>query len=65
MHCVRSAPTTKLPKMAIDRQEHHGNSTPRALGVLHDATPSPAYLGCPHDWSLQPLYLSLFLQQAL
>ena len=45
MHHVRSTPTTKLPKMAVDRQEHHGNGTPRALGVPCNATPSPTYLG--------------------
>ena len=43
--CVQSAPTTKLPKMAMDRQEHCGNGTPRVPGVPCDATPSPMYLG--------------------
>ena len=38
MHCVQSAPTPKLPEMAIDRQEHHSNGTPKVLGVLHNAT---------------------------
>ena len=38
-------PTPKLPKMAVDKQEHHGNSTPGVLGVPHNATPSPVYLG--------------------
>ena len=42
-HLKRTHP--KLPKMAIDRQEHHSNSTPRVLGVLHNTTPSPTYLG--------------------
>ena len=42
---VRSTPTTKLPKMAVDRQEHYSNGTPRALGVPCNATPSPMYLG--------------------
>ena len=42
---IRSAPTQKLPKTAVDRQEHHGNGTPRAPGVPRNATPSPMYLG--------------------
>ena len=50
MCCVLSAPTPKLPKIAVDRQEHHDNGTPRVLGVPHTATPSPMYLGA----SLQP-----------
>ena len=31
--------------MAVDRQEHYGNSTSRALGVPRNATPSSTYLG--------------------
>ena len=38
-------PTTKLPKTAVDRQEHCSNGTPRVPGVPCDATPSPTYLG--------------------
>ena len=34
----QSTPTTKLPKMAMDRQEHHGNGTPGGPGVPCDAT---------------------------
>ena len=30
--------------MAVE-QENHGHSTPRALGVPHNATPCPVYLG--------------------
>ena len=49
MHFGRAAseahPPPKLPKTAVDRQEHHGNGTPRVPGVLHNATPSPMYLG--------------------
>ena len=42
---TQSVPTPELPKMAIDRQEHHSNGTSRVLGVLCNATPSPTYLG--------------------
>ena len=35
---TRSVPTPKLPKTAIDRQEHRGNGTPRAPGVPRNAT---------------------------
>ena len=42
---IQSVPTTKLPKMSMDRQEHHSNGTPRVRGVLCNATPSPMYLG--------------------
>ena len=31
-------PPPKLPKTAVDRQEHRGNGTPRALGVPRNAT---------------------------
>ena len=35
---VQNVPTPKLPKMAVDRQEHCGNSTPGAPGVLRNTT---------------------------
>ena len=38
MRCVRSMPTTKLPKTAMDRQEHHSNGTPGVPDVPCDAT---------------------------
>ena len=35
---VRSTPTQNCLKTAIERQEHCGNRTPMAPGVLHNAT---------------------------
>ena len=35
---VRNTPNPKLPKTAIDRQEYHGNGTPRVPGVPRNAT---------------------------
>ena len=50
MHHIGSAPTPKLPKMVIDRQDYHSNGTLRAPGVLHNTTPSLTFLAT----SLQP-----------
>ena len=36
--CIRSVPTPKLPKTAIDKQEHRSNGTPEAPGVPRNAT---------------------------
>ena len=34
----KAHPSIKLPKMAIDSQEHHSNGTPRLPGVPCNAT---------------------------
>ena len=53
MRHVQSAPTPKLPKTAVDRQEHHGNGTPGAPGVPRNATYEPTCLEAGHsDWAL-------------
>ena len=56
MRHVQSAPTPKLPKMAVDRQEHCGQLHPECW-VFHTMPHPPPHIWAhPHDWSLQPLY---------